>query len=598
MDFNIDNAVHEMRTVVASKNLKQGITRLLSYCRKNGSENPSLSRLSKLPFAKDAKHIAEQLRRFAEDKKIPPKCKGFYFGIDGLNMPDGKGIEFGCSPIANPGEDVEWAQHCDVYPGDGLMSPVLSEIYRVIQGAGIYDYVFALGYSGLALRHALESIPSRVLLGGQRQRVACWGFGGGDYFSLGTLSPSGFVATVPPTQANVKALKPVLRKLPKRKGAVQWVHYSEQVALEESDPKTRATLLMDVANLYSECNDWTGVSRTLRDVSELLALGVTKADISCYSLFKDWIIRNHKKNSAKVDIRWFFGDEVDSSTLGRNAPEKTLLMKELKALLKKPILRSKAAIAQTNAAAKKLPHFDSASGRADYDLGSLLLQLYLRTNNFRAARKLRSKHVMLDSRYLDFCLAVNAKKEFKSQSEAQLRYSKSDLYNIHHKITDFTQIARIQHSNKQKREAKVTIDRALKMLRKAVERGVPPVQMCAALSSLAQLAFEMKDKESVNAFANAAVQWGDSQAKSKSSRDMLSTTYLTLAEMYDNLKDPENALLYASKIPSSDTSLNKMCSFLAKAGKDAEVLKLVAKLKTPSGKIDVFSWCVRSMNSK
>jgi hypothetical protein len=127
-------------------------------------------------------------------KAVPPEYTGLYFGLDGLNMPRSKGIEFGCSKTFDEASDeggVNWAYNGSFYPFE-IPSALLSELYGgVVEMAGLADHAVCIAYTGLAVRDALRDLPRELTLGGAKARAVCFGPHDGDLYRLGTLRPDG-----------------------------------------------------------------------------------------------------------------------------------------------------------------------------------------------------------------------------------------------------------------------------------------------------------------------------------------------------------------------------------------------------------------------
>jgi hypothetical protein len=193
--------VRTMRAVFDAVNegddAPDGIARLIKFCRAEAPADAALwDDLARRDFAADYAHFRDDFGDNLKGSPIPAKYNGFYFGLDGLNMPNGKGVEFGCSDTfddANDDGDVKRAYDGSHYPFE-IASPLLSELYDgVVEIASLADHAVCIAYVGLAVRDALRELPISDTLGKARARAVCWGPHDGDLYRLGTLRPDGLV---------------------------------------------------------------------------------------------------------------------------------------------------------------------------------------------------------------------------------------------------------------------------------------------------------------------------------------------------------------------------------------------------------------------
>lgn len=182
-----------LRILRDAPNLAAGMASLFSYGRELQPEFRLWKRLERIDSASDAQVMLLLLRQQLEDPEISAEYTGFYFGLDGLNMPHGKGVEFGCSRhFRLDATDDKWVYQCDLYP-EKIPSDSLSAAYRTgIELGGLADYIVCFGFLGLALRQAFDSIPTTESLNSAPYRAMMWGFHDGDLESLGVIHPQGF----------------------------------------------------------------------------------------------------------------------------------------------------------------------------------------------------------------------------------------------------------------------------------------------------------------------------------------------------------------------------------------------------------------------
>ncbi len=175
----------------------EGISRLIQFCRAEAPADAALwHALARRDFAADYAQFRDDFGDNLKGSPIPATYNGLYFGLDGLNMPNGKGVELGCSDTfddANDDGDVEWAYDGSHYPFE-IASPLVAELYDgVVEMASLADHAVCIAYVGLAVRDALRELPISDTLGKARARAICWGPHDGDLYRLGTLRRDGLV---------------------------------------------------------------------------------------------------------------------------------------------------------------------------------------------------------------------------------------------------------------------------------------------------------------------------------------------------------------------------------------------------------------------
>ena len=149
MDFDFQEALNFMFSVVADGGVATGVKKLIAYCRESDPKNPQWDKLAKLDFSSDARQFAEELAEELPELKSTAPYTGLYFELDGLNIPNGHGVTMG-SAILEPGQGkrTDWVDDCEiVYCRGGIPSPALSETYRIAGENGVADYVLGLAIS-------------------------------------------------------------------------------------------------------------------------------------------------------------------------------------------------------------------------------------------------------------------------------------------------------------------------------------------------------------------------------------------------------------------------------------------------------------------
>jgi len=194
-DFDYERTMRAVFEAVNADDIADGISNLIKFCRVEAPADAALwDDLARRDFAADYVLFRDDFGGNLKASPIPAKYTSLYFGLDGLNMANGKGIEFGCSDTFDDTKDdgdVSWAYDGSHYPFE-IASPLLSELYDgVVQMASLADHAVCIAYVGLAVRDALRELPISDTLGTARARAVCWGPHDGDLYRLGTLRPSG-----------------------------------------------------------------------------------------------------------------------------------------------------------------------------------------------------------------------------------------------------------------------------------------------------------------------------------------------------------------------------------------------------------------------
>jgi tetratricopeptide (TPR) repeat protein len=192
-----------MRAIVAG-DVSRGMSSLIDFLASEQPSNPTWRALRKFDFSADAARIQKSLHRHLRDPKMADYTH-FYFGLDDLNMPNGKGIEFGCG---------HEEQDFDYYPGN-IPSKGLALVFRECE-ANVAHYTLGIGFLGLALNQAFAAFGPAANHGGVEWHVI-FGFHDGDLFPLGTFSggkfrlqlPSEYLKRIPKSPPKVKGLSAI-----------------------------------------------------------------------------------------------------------------------------------------------------------------------------------------------------------------------------------------------------------------------------------------------------------------------------------------------------------------------------------------------------
>ena len=204
----IDDTYHfnDIASVVRSRpSIEQGRDALYELVLQHHprSNRPLWRLLDSLDWDADVARVSDALaERFQVD--VTPDVTGIYLGIDGINMPGGKGIEFGCSTAWSPAaRDLDYVYHCERYLDD-LPMPTLAAYYDWYYNAPdssvrhpeclFVEFPVCLGMSALVVCHALARLdPSLVCGASKSTRCIAYGFHDGDMMRLGRATPEGFV---------------------------------------------------------------------------------------------------------------------------------------------------------------------------------------------------------------------------------------------------------------------------------------------------------------------------------------------------------------------------------------------------------------------
>ena len=181
----INAAINEAMLVVQSGDIKQGIEPLICHAQLYEPDSVIWDNIRKIPFIEDSILIYHALSQSM--LKVGSEITEFYFGLDGINMLNGKGIEMG----GGKGEH----QYCAFR--DEIPSIALEQFYNEClslheSASFVAEYTIAMGYLGLALRAAFTQISSKIAATSLKKRTVVFGFHDGDLWPLGTLDEYGF----------------------------------------------------------------------------------------------------------------------------------------------------------------------------------------------------------------------------------------------------------------------------------------------------------------------------------------------------------------------------------------------------------------------
>ncbi|MBS2017462.1 MAG: hypothetical protein JST00_31555 [Deltaproteobacteria bacterium] len=203
----MSDAVHQalvtaMRTI-RDEEVSSGMGRLLAFVESMKGERAYAS-LRRIDYAKDSAGITRSVRR-----ALPGDASSeLYFGLDEANMPSGKGIELGAGDAGST-----YSNHRGELP-----SSALARIFRCTHDNDV-QYALGIGYLGLVLKSAFETIPPAIALGKTRRRTIVFGFHGGDLFPLGEVTRSGFALRLDEKLLEAPRARPRLPRVRRWPGA-------------------------------------------------------------------------------------------------------------------------------------------------------------------------------------------------------------------------------------------------------------------------------------------------------------------------------------------------------------------------------------------
>jgi hypothetical protein len=134
---------------------------------------------------------------------VPPEASGIYLGLDGVSMPEGRGVQLGCSTAHLPGwHAIDFVFNCETYCDD-IPLPSLAKLYTWLYAEGGYEtfgsidnmlleYPICLGCGALVFRDALRTLDPSLLAGENLERCFAFGFHDGDLIRLGRATQEGF----------------------------------------------------------------------------------------------------------------------------------------------------------------------------------------------------------------------------------------------------------------------------------------------------------------------------------------------------------------------------------------------------------------------
>jgi hypothetical protein len=191
-----ENVVKE--TIATSSGVREGVDRLLTYFNKR-RPNPVWKRMAALDFEGDAEDIRKW---FATQLPIPDRVEVLWFAfLDETEAFKLRGsTKWSCDP-----DDWEWWYQAE-FRGKTYRSPVLVQMHalarevenpeKVVPKGGVWElmeYLFTIGYVGLAANQAFRETNRRKLLGGRAERWVVTGFPDALYgIILGRLTQAAF----------------------------------------------------------------------------------------------------------------------------------------------------------------------------------------------------------------------------------------------------------------------------------------------------------------------------------------------------------------------------------------------------------------------
>lgn len=174
-----------------TSSLADGIHELIAAADRARFLTPAqLGLIADIDFVADAEQFTEALLARFSSASLKG-VTGFYFGIDGLNIPHGKGIEFGCSTRHEAGlREIQFAWKCEQYLDD-LPSSAMKGIYSSEEPIETEaEYLICFGYLGLALKQAFQPGSAGLIQCPSDEIAIAFGFHDGDLALLGFVRPN------------------------------------------------------------------------------------------------------------------------------------------------------------------------------------------------------------------------------------------------------------------------------------------------------------------------------------------------------------------------------------------------------------------------
>jgi hypothetical protein len=602
LDFDIDHALNEMVKTVRAGGVARCVKRLLAYCRKEDPSSDEWDRLQKLPFEADAERIAQEIEVAFRSRKITARHKGFYFGLDGLNMPKGKEIEFGCSTKFDPKSNAdEWVSECDFYFRT-IKSKVLSAAYRIVEGAGIGDYVLCLGYTGLALRAAFEAIDPEILLGKAKSRGVCWGFHDGDLFNLGIITSKGFKLNLP----DARPANPVIAISSKKKarhtikGPCRWIQLADEFACQSPTNLERARALASVANCYCEVEEYKLARKCLAKLIDLMKSGAEFKEDFLFKMDMEWI-HDATKNLAGAIAKPFIPKVLfipDEDVSIEDSRKKRQLESAVKKALSAAKSRSAMASKQLRDAIAEIvaSNIDGSGRQTPGNAFRKLFESLVNRGMVNEASALAVKVDMGDE-FIEILWRSNRIPEYRAALRARFpSVRESEVVNGHHAITSYKQRAELQAKLRDSQGAKQTLKSAEEFAKLVFEyrRGSLWMKACVC-GTVALIARSTGDMRKSDAVLAEAERYAQLQSKSKDAKDNATTAWLSVTDDYAEAGLLDDAIRSASRIPSRESRLHKLGSLLAQSGREGEAEALLSECKTLKAKVDLVLWIARHL---
>jgi hypothetical protein len=186
------------REIDASRAIGESLARVIDYCA-TIRPHPDWALLRRLPFS-DLYPVLEWLRRPFVEEPPTQLLRGLWFGLFNPISDSGETLadiyvsgstRFDPDPRSN-----EWAVQPEWWPESRYAeSEVLADVYRIAyrpDGLGNdAEYPLCLAYGALAVREALRSLPTALILGAVPSLGVAVGFDSGDFVLLGELTRNG-----------------------------------------------------------------------------------------------------------------------------------------------------------------------------------------------------------------------------------------------------------------------------------------------------------------------------------------------------------------------------------------------------------------------
>lgn len=189
-----------VRSLTKRRPVEEAFSRLVAHCARK-QPHPDWRKFTTADLAADLERVGQWLIRGFRHDPPTARLNGLWFGLcNPIDDRDGPVADVRVHAAAYDPDDREWPGYMDWQPDEyRAQSSVLAHIYRVAYRRGglmnAAEYPLCLGYAVFALRHLLDTLPPKIVLGRAPKRVVLVGFDDGDSICVGTLRKTGLTVS-------------------------------------------------------------------------------------------------------------------------------------------------------------------------------------------------------------------------------------------------------------------------------------------------------------------------------------------------------------------------------------------------------------------